>query len=152
MHPDIAALASLYFEELPVPEARSVTQHLSGCAPCRQEFERFRASVDGAVEGESSVAADCDRLLNRLREWETTTADSGLQGEALKRRIAEELAPYLGKAGADALLQPVDDDGGDLLTKVTPLLTMFLGRKAAGKLVSRVVEKTIVGTHTLCES
>lgn len=152
MHPDVAALAGLSFGELPLDRARRVEQHLTGCARCREEFERLLGSIDTEQEAESAAAADREAMLRKLRAWEATTADSGRRGETLKRRMARELAPYLGKAGAEALLYSVNDDGGDLLADVAPLLTMFLGRRAATRLISRVVEKTVVGSHTLCES
>jgi hypothetical protein len=65
-------------------------------------------------------------------------------GEALKRRVAGAIEPYLGKRAADTLLHSVREDGRDLLSNVAPILTMFLGRRAAGHLVSHVVEAAIV--------
>jgi hypothetical protein len=50
----------------------------------------------------------------------------------------------LGKRAADTLLQPVREEGRDLLSNVAPLLIMFLGRRAAGNLVSYVEETAIV--------
>jgi len=146
-HLDIEALASLLFGELQAYRVRAVRHHLAGCALCRQEFERLQQSLEcGPVD--CDPAPDTDTLLATLRDWET----SGVQaGDALKRRIAIELAPYVGQAGADTLLRPVQDDGRNLLSRIAPLLTVFLGRRAAGNLVSRVVEKTIVGRTALCE-
>ena len=64
--------------------------------------------------------------------------------EALKRRVAGSIEPYLGKAAANAMLQSVRADGRNLLSNVAPILTMFLGRRAAGNLVSYVVDTAIV--------
>ena len=154
MHPDIAELVSLAFGELAAEPARRITRHLAGCAACQQEYECLRISIEYApptdcAENTDRVnASDSDTLLRRLRTWE----NSGRQIEVLKRRIAAELAPYVGQAGADTLLLPVQDDGRDLLSNVVTLLTAFLGRRAAANLVTRVVEKAIVGMGALCES
>ena len=147
-HPDIEALVSLQFGELPADRTRAVRQHLAGCALCRQEFERLQHSLDGGP-ADCDAAPDSSTLLATIRDWEISSMQAG---DALKRRIAIELAPYVGQAGADTLLRPVQDDGRNLLSKVAPMLTVFLGRRAAGNLVSRVVEKTIVGRTALCES
>ena len=152
MHVEIEALVSLHYEELPDARARRVRQHLAGCGLCRQEFERVRLSIEGVAPAEDATAEDSDPLLNRLRNWETARAKSGRDIEILKRTIATELAPYVGQQGADALLRPVHDDGHDLLSNVAPLLAMFLGRRAARILITRLVEKSIVGIPPLCES
>ena len=64
----------------------------------------------------------------------------------IRRRVAIAIEPYVGRRAADSLLKSVREDGRDLLSNVAPLLTMFLGRRAAGQLVSHVVETTIVRT------
>jgi hypothetical protein len=62
----------------------------------------------------------------------------------MKQRVAGALEPYLGKGATHTLLAPVRDDGRDLFSNVAPLLNMFLGRRAAGPLVTYVVENAIV--------
>jgi hypothetical protein len=105
------------------------------------EFQRLGAAGDPAAPG---VADELNCLLVRLRGWESGESRLVRSGEALKRRVADAIEPYLGKIAAETLLAPIRDDGRDLLSKVAPLLTMFLGRRAAGPLVSHIVETAIV--------
>jgi hypothetical protein len=105
------------------------------------EFQRLSAAADLAA---SAVADELNDLLVRLRGWESGESRLVRSGEALKRRVAGAIEPYLGKGAADKLLASVRDDGRDLLSSVAPLLTMFLGRRAAGPLVSHIVETAIV--------
>jgi hypothetical protein len=105
------------------------------------EFERLGAADDPAVP---AVADELDSLMVRLRGWQSAGSRFGSSGEKLKQQVAGSIAPYLGKGATHTLLAPVRDDGRDLFSKVGPLLTMFLGRRAAGPLVTYVVESTIV--------
>jgi hypothetical protein len=100
------------------------------------EFHRLSAAREPVV-----TADDVEELLGRLRKWEAKPAQDA---EALKRRVAGAIEPYLGKRAADTLLQSVREDGRDLLSGVAPLLTVFLGRRAAGNLISHVVDTAIV--------
>jgi hypothetical protein len=121
---------------------RRVSLHLLACDPCRLEFQRLSSAQDPAV---TAVPADeVETLLGKLRRWEAHEPKPARNAEALKQRVAGAIAPYLGKRAADKLLHPVREDGRNLLSDVGPLLTMFLGRRAAGNLVSHVVETTIV--------
>jgi hypothetical protein len=147
MHLDIEALVSLHFGELPAERARPMLLHLSACALCRHELDRLRLSTESAADAPFETA----RLLAKIRHWDNSR-HAGQHGEALKQWIARELALYVGEEGANRLLRPVQEDGRDLLAEVAPLLSMFLGRRAAGILVSRMVEKTIVGMTGVCES
>ncbi|SRR5260370_42305458 len=105
-------------------------------------FPTLSAADDAAVP--PAPADEVNSLMVKLRGWERSESGPPRNLEALKRRVAGAIEPYLGKRAADTLLQPVRDDGRDLLSNVAPLLTMFLGRRAAGHLVSYVVETAIV--------
>ena len=87
---------------------------------------------------------DLHDLLTKMREWETGPSGAERTGEALKQRVAGEIGPYVGKRAAHAILEPVAEDGRNLLSSVSPLLTIFLGRRATENLVSHVVEHAIV--------
>jgi len=151
-HLAIEDLVSLQFGEIIGHRAHRMTQHLAGCAVCSQVFERLQGSMVEGGGPDRNAAADTGTLLSKIRTWDSNRVRDGRHGEGLKRRIAVELAPYVGQAGADALLRPVQDDGRDLLSTVAPLLVMFLGQRATSLIVTRVVEKSIVGSRTLCES
>jgi hypothetical protein len=105
------------------------------------EFERLGAAEDPAA---LSIVDELDSLLVRLRGWQSAESRLASTGEALRQRVVGALEPYLGKGATHTLLAPVRDDGRDLFSNVAPLLTMFLGRRAAGPLVTYVVENAIV--------
>jgi hypothetical protein len=121
---------------------RKVSQHLMACDTCRLAFQRLSAAEDTPVS--AVPAEEMNDLLITLRSWERGESGPARLGEVLKQRVAYALEPYLGKRAADTLLRPVREDGRDLLSNVAPLLTMFLGRRAARPLVSYLVEAAIV--------
>ena len=104
------------------------------------EFQRLSAAVDPPL----AVANELNSLLVRLRGWESGASPLVRNGEELKRRVAGAIEPYLGKGAAAHTTCAGPHDGRDLLSGVAPLLTMFLGRRAAGPLVSHIVETAIV--------
>jgi hypothetical protein len=128
--------------ELSPQVEKTVSRHLKACETCRLEFRRLSAALD--MPAPPAPADDVGGLLSRLRTWESGESQPERNSEALKRRVAGSIEPYLGKAAADALLQPVREDGRDLLSNVAPVLAVFLGRRAAGNLVSCVVDTAIV--------
>ena len=112
------------------------------CDACQLNFQRLSATEHTTA---SPVPPDdVNSLLGRLRAWDRGASRPARTSEALKRRVAGAIEPYLGKRAADTLLRSVREDGRDLLSNVAPILTMFLGRRAAGHLVSHVVETAIV--------
>ena len=144
IHPDIEILVCHRFGELSRQMEKAVSKHLLQCDACRRDFQRLSAADDTTVP--AAPVDDVNSLMIRLRGWERSESGPARNGEALKRRVAGAIEPYLGKRAADTLLQPVREDGRDLLSNVAPLLTMFLGRRAAGNLVTYVVETAIVRT------
>jgi len=64
--------------------------------------------------------------------------------ERFKRRAAAEMVTYLGPKATARILQRVSADGRNLLTEIQPVLGLFLGRRAAGRLASRIVEASVV--------
>jgi hypothetical protein len=132
------------FGELNRQVEKTVSQHLMTCDSCRLDLQRLSAADDETVP--AATPDDVNSLMVKLRGWECGESRPARTGEALKQRVAGAIEPYLGKRAVDTLLQPVREDGRDLLSNVAPLLTMFLGRRAAGNLVSYVVETAIVRT------
>lgn len=121
---------------------KTVSQHLTACETCRLEVRRLSAALDTAAP--PIPAGDVVRLLSSLKKWESGESLPERNNEALKRRVAGSVESYLGKAAARALLQSVHEDGRNLLSNMAPILTMFLGRRAAGNLVSCVVDAAIM--------
>jgi hypothetical protein len=90
-----------------------------------------------------------DRLLRELpqgrrprfsksRRKRSTRAGAGLQ----KLRMASELIPYLGNAGAHQVLRSVSAAGEPALPAVESVLGTFLGKAAASQLVDRMIART----------
>jgi DNA-binding NarL/FixJ family response regulator len=59
-------------------------------------------------------------------------------------RIFSGLAPYVGSAGANQILESVADDGEGLQRKVESLLRAFLGETAGLRLASRIMDGSVV--------
>jgi hypothetical protein len=59
-------------------------------------------------------------------------------------RVAATIAPYLGARAAAVILLPVSETGENLLTAIEPVLALFLGARAASRLVTSVVDGAIV--------
>jgi hypothetical protein len=142
LHPDIETLVCHRYGELAPQVEKTVSRHLMACETCRLEFRRLGAALD--TDAPPMPADDVGGLLSRLRTWESAQSQPERNSEELKLRVAGSIEPYLGKAAAAALLQQVREDGRNLLSNVAPVLTIFLGRRAAGPLVSYVVETAIV--------
>ena len=59
----------------------------------------------------------------------------------MKQRVASGVEPFLGTSATDRILKPAG--GGNLLSAVESVLTIFLGKKAAFALVSGIVDRAI---------
>ncbi len=95
-------------------------------------------------EPDPQVIAD---LMSKLRRWEHTHQRSeAASPEGLTRRVAKQLAPHMGTAATNVVLEPVTPDGDNLLSTIESTLRLFLGRAAASVLVSRIVDHSIVRT------
>ena len=84
-------------------------------------------------------------LLAEIRGWEAAAARAGPAGEGIKRRVAGQVEKYLGAPATGKILLSVSDDGGNLLSTIEPVLALYLGRTAASRFVSRLVDARIVG-------
>jgi anti-sigma factor RsiW len=138
MHPDIDVLLSYADGQLSPTDVRKLEKHLEECGECRLEARRIRAS---AIPGPPTSAASED-VLAGIRNWSAKRSQG--QDPGIKERVAAELDPYLGAAGSAAVMGRVSADGEHLLSAVEDVLTDFLGRRAVGALVDRIVEHTIM--------
>src|SRR5260370_18139357 len=96
-------------------------------------FPTLSAADDAAVP--PAPADEVNSLMVKLRGWERSESGPPRNLEALKRRVAGAIEPYLRKRAAATLLQPGRADGRGLFVHLAPLLTLFLGRPAAGPLL-----------------
>lgn len=115
-----------------------LVSHLDRCTPCRREFERLRDAVEGRPE-----AIPDGGLLTQMRTALHLWEEQSLEGAA-KGRVATRIAPFLGNAATDKILEPVPDTGENLLSTVEPVLALFLGNRAAAHLVNRVVDTALL--------
>jgi len=74
------------------------------------------------------------RIRLAIDDWKTAPAP-GRTGETLKLRVAHEIAPYLGALASRRIVTGVADTGENLLSTVEPVLALFLGSRAAARLV-----------------
>lgn len=82
-------------------------------------------------------------ILQGIRAWEATLSDARYH-QMVKQRATREIGQYLGEQAAQRLVQPVAQDGKNLLSTIEPVLAEFLGSRAAFRLVSHVVDAAIV--------
>lgn len=97
------------------------------------------AAARGGQPGEDVLA----RIRLAIDNW---TAEPAAQrtGEPLKQRVAHEIAPYLGAQASRRIVTGVADSCEDLLSTVEPVLALFLGGRAAARLVDHLVEAVLV--------
>ena len=161
MHPDPGTLAAYRDRELGEPEAREVARHLEMCRRCAQEAERVSAEWELSLAADAQFRSQCvppedglERVLSLIQEWKRSAAAEGAEAQPsnldeLRRRIGAELELYFG-AETVALLEKVAFSrrpAESLIAAVEPLLTAFLGRKAAGAVMRQILEG---GDQRLC--
>jgi hypothetical protein len=96
--------------------------------------------------GGGSAAAPAKGLATlqaRLQELIAERAKPDRRGAVLQRKVAAEIAPFLGHRAANRLLGSVSENGEDLLCIIEPVLANFLGDRAAAELVSHLVDSAI---------
>jgi hypothetical protein len=82
-------------------------------------------------------------VLSGIREWAARRNDEDPDAQMVKGRVAAELAAYLGTDGATKALQPVTDNQ-KLLPALESVLAIFLGCRAAARLIQRIIDRAIV--------
>ena len=142
-----------YRDGEPIAERRKVIEaHLSACALCREEFLRIQEeqgepdSVPSISDAPEPDSEGLSAVLARIRTWESSRARPEVRGPAIRRRVVQEIGLYLGGKAAQRIIEPVSDDGGNLLPAIQPFLGRFLGQKAASHLSSHIVEVAVVRT------
>ncbi len=119
--------------------------HLNECDECRLEFHRLQYAAGTRREFEPDPGM-LDRMRAAIHRWEQSTAEAERTAEAVKGRVRAEIAPFLGDPAATAVLKPVAPGADNLLNTIEPVLALFLGGKAAGRLVSHVVDSALLRT------
>ena len=143
-HPDLETLFRYRDGVLPENEGSAVRAHLAACSACRGEMDRIARALT-ALPGDQTAPPVAD-LLASLSELQSAMAQAGASGDALIRRVASELIPYVGTTVAERILQLVTPDGENLLSTVESALRVFLGKAATARVVSRIVDRAIMRT------
>ncbi len=116
------------------------------CEHCRLKVQmRRERSSSGPPEqprqADEELLAD---VLSGIRRWEADRTRPDRSGDAVKRRVAYEVGPYLGPQATQRLLESVSAEGENLWSTVEPVLALFLGSRAASTLVTHVIDQAIV--------
>jgi hypothetical protein len=97
-----------------------------------------------AVSPEGSLPGIWEGIRQRISAWETTRGNPEQSDEAVRNRVAKQIAPFLGNVAGLRVLGRVRRNNQDLLSTVEGVLGEFLGHGAAAALVSRVVDAALV--------
>ena len=133
--------------ELAGRRRQRIAAHVRECAACRLECHRLEhAGGEKAPPAPQPDPAMLAALVADIVRWQAARSQPDRNGDAMRRRVATELAPFLGPEVAERMLQRVAASGEDLLSAIEPMLALFLGNQAASLLVSHVVDGALVKT------
>jgi anti-sigma factor RsiW len=153
MHLDAGSLAAYSDGELSEPAAGQAARHLETCPRCAQEAERIRGERELSLAADALFRLQCvpppdglERVRGCIQDWLRSAAGAGgampaSSAAELRRRIGAHLELYFGSETA-ALLEKVAPSrrpADNPITAVEPLLTAFLGRKAAGAAIRQIL-------------
>lgn len=91
----------------------------------------------------NQLTNELPEILAAIRCQEARRSGTGAL-QASKGRAAKQISPYLGPKATAGVLQGVSADCRNLLSELQPILSLFLGRRAAGRLSTRAVEASIM--------
>lgn len=117
--------------------------HLDQCDECTLELHRLQYALgdQGELAPDRMVLA---QVQSAIQQWEASAPQTGRTGAPVKRRVAHEIAPFLGPDATNSILQPVAPGGENLLSSIEPVLALFLGGRAAAHLVTYVVDAALI--------
>jgi len=138
MHADIELLLRHIDGNLSDAESRKLEKHLENCSECQAEALRLRASTI-PCQAEQPPSTD---VMDGIYQW--TDRHPQAQDHGVKDRVAAAIGEYLGERGSTSVLATVSAERKHLLPAVEGVLRAFLGRRAVGKLVDRIVEHAIM--------
>jgi hypothetical protein len=128
---------------LAAEQARAVQSHVDQCDDCRLELHRLQYALgnQGEPAPDRTLLA---RMQSAIQQWEDSAPKTGRTGAPVKRRVANEIAPFLGPEATNSILKPVAESGENLLSSIEPVLALFLGERAAARLVTYVVDAALI--------
>lgn len=89
------------------------------------------------------AAPELPEILAVIRRHEVRRS-SLKDPDAPKRRAAAAIVDYLGSEATNKVFETVSPDCKNVITELHPLLSLFLGRRAAGRLESHVIDVALV--------
>lgn len=143
MHPDTATLLAYRDRQLGEVAQHDTKLHIASCARCAAKLERLSKEWERILAEDAVLRRLCapppdglSRVLSAIRE--RGRAEGSPESE-LKQKIIEQLEVYFGSRVSAVLgAEPASEQGADLLAKAEPLLTTFIGRRAAAAVVAEI--------------
>src|SRR5262249_44906184 len=84
-----------------------------------------------------------DDILRAIRRWSERRQQEDPGDAIVKGRVADEIGGYLGPSATRRILEQVTERG-TLFPAIEPVLSVFLGSRAAACLIQRVFDSAIV--------
>lgn len=152
MHPDFGALVAYRDRELGEQPAREVARHLETCPRCARQAEQVAADGELLLAADAPFRSECqppsqglERVLCGIREWKRSAAASPLgaqpsQRAEIGRRIGAQIEIYFGSETAARLERTAQRSADSPVAAVEPLLTAFLGRRAASAVIGKILD------------
>ena len=139
-HPDLQELMGYHAGEWPPPRQSAIRAHLDNCPECHREACRLSSAL--AVSDPPDAGAFAS-ILGTIRRVAAASEQPERTAE-VKSRVAQQMQPFLGARATETILHKVSAAGDNLLSSVEPVVALFLGERAASRLVGNVVDRAIL--------
>lgn len=126
---------------MPPARKRQWEEHLRTCPVCAARRARMQEASGADADG--AAGEMLSRIRGAIGQWSARRARED-NIPAVKGRVAAEIAPYLGPRASGWILEAVSESADNLLSKVGPVMALFLGERAASRFVDHVVEDVLV--------
>lgn len=162
MHLDPGVLVAYRDRELSEEAERNVTRHLESCPRCARAEGQASSDWELCLAADAQFRSQCvpatrglERLLSGIQEWKRSAAALPAEAEPsnlaeVRRRIGAQLELYFG-SGAAAMLETAASSPRPIAA-VEPLLTAFLGRKAAAAVIGQILNGVDGGFRLTAEA
>lgn len=112
-------------------------------ADLRRLHSAGQTAVKGVAVRPAGQPTELPEILAAIRRHEALRSRAA-DPDSGRRRAAAEVGACLGTHATATIFQSVSADCRNLLSEVQPVLSLFLGRRAAGRLATRIVEAAVV--------
>lgn len=161
MHLDPGVLVAYRDRELNEEAGRNVARHLASCPRCAREEKQISSDWELLLAADAQFRSQCvppteglDRVLSGIEEWKHSAAASPAAQSSnlaeVRRRIGAQLELYFGSGAAAMLARAAASPRP--VAAVEPLLTAFLGRKAAAAVIGQILDGVDRGFHLTAEA